>query len=73
MGVLEFSFTLNFDATVPFPSSPPSCLIGQVSRLDPLVKGDHPSCVGRFKAVVQLSPAVQEKGAGQDEQTGQRS
>jgi hypothetical protein len=44
MDVLGFSFTCNFGATVPFPSSPLSCLMGQVSRLDPLVKGSHPSC-----------------------------
>ena len=64
MGVLGFSFPSNFDATVPFPSSPPSCLMGQVSRLDLLVKGSHPSCVGRFKAGDQLSPAVHERGGG---------
>jgi hypothetical protein len=71
MGVLGESFTTNFGATVPFPSSPLSCLMGQVSRLDPLVKGNHPTCVGRFKAAVQIRSAVQGRGASQDEQTGQ--
>ncbi len=64
MDVLGDSFTANFGATVPFPSKPLSCLMGQVRKLDPLVKGSHPRSVGRFKAVVQISPALQRRGAG---------
>ena len=54
MAVLGDSFTPNFGATVPFPSNPSSCLMGQVRSLDPLVKGSHPNRVGRFEAVVQI-------------------
>ena len=46
MDVLGDSFTPNFGATVPFPSNPSSCLMGQVRSLDPLVKVSHPNCVG---------------------------
>src|SRR5260370_28010415 len=35
MAVLGDSFTSNFGATVPFPSNPFSCLMGQVRSLDP--------------------------------------
>src|SRR5260221_7079664 len=73
MGVLGFSFTSNFGATVPFPSNPSSCLMGQVRSLDPLVKGSHPNRVSRFEAVVQISLGRQQRGAGQDEHTGSES
>jgi hypothetical protein len=36
--------------------------MGQVSRLDPLVEGSHPTCVGHFKAVVQISAGFKEEG-----------
>jgi hypothetical protein len=62
MAVLGESFTPHFGATVPFPSSPLCCLMGQVSRLDPLVKGNHPTCVGRFKVAVQISLGLQKEG-----------
>ena len=50
MDVLGDSFIPNFGPTVPFPSSPLSCLMGQVRKLVPLVKGSHPRSVGQFKA-----------------------
>src|SRR5258705_8623557 len=73
MAVLGDSFTSNFGATVPFPSNPFSCLMGQVRSLDPLVKGSHPNRVGRFEAVVQISLGRQQRGAGQNEHTGSES
>src|ERR1700756_6003043 len=73
MYVLGDSFIPNFGPTVPFPSSPLSCLMGQVRKFVPLVKGSHPRSVGQFKAGVPISPASQERGAGSDEQTGQES
>ena len=45
-----------------FPLALPSCLMGQVSRLGPLVKVSHPTCVGRFKAVIQISAGFKEEG-----------
>src|SRR5258707_1336977 len=73
MAVLGDSFTPKFGATVPFPSNPSSCLMGQVRSLDPLVKGGHPNRVGRFEAVVHISLGRQQRGAGQNEHTGSES
>src|SRR5260370_1645469 len=62
MAVLGDSFTPNFGATEPVPSNHSSCLMGQVRRLDPLVKGSHPNRVGRFEGVVQISLGVNKEG-----------